>query len=210
MEVTWVFLILPPNPPLWLFRSQPVQCEPSDRQHATDGRSVRPKRRFWPTVRPTVRLFPVSRVASPVLWSEPDKSEKVVVRSRGLPWLSEGLESSTDYCATWKYLKVTIRVWKIKWVVVSTSRRNCSCTDQNIIESWSLNELRAWAKSKLNFEPSDLHRRCSAGFLRVKLNNLDCELMQISAIYFPTFFQTYLIFVTGATGGARVNFFWPV
>ena len=34
----------------------------------------------------TVRLFPVSRVASPVLWSEPDKSEKVVVRSRGLPW----------------------------------------------------------------------------------------------------------------------------
>ena len=84
---------------------------------------------------------------------------------------------------------MTIRVWKIKWVVVSTSRRNCSCTDQNIIESWSLNELRAWAKSKLNFEPSDLHRRCSAGFLRVKLNNLDCELMQISAIYFPTFFQ---------------------
>ena len=52
-----------------------------------------------------------------------------------------------------------------------------------------MNELRAWAKSKLNFEPSDLHRRCSAGFLRVKINNLDCELMQISAIYFPTFFQ---------------------
>ena len=87
VEVTWVFLILPPSPPLWLFRSQPVQCEPSDRQHATDGRSVRPKRRFWPTV----RLFPVSRVASPVLWSEPDKSEKVVVRSRGLSGLSEGL-----------------------------------------------------------------------------------------------------------------------
>ena len=84
---------------------------------------------------------------------------------------------------------MTISVWKTKWVVGSTSRRNCSCTDQNIIESWSLNELRAWAKSKLNFEPSDLHRRCSAGFLRVKLNNLDCELMQISAIYFPTFFQ---------------------
>ena len=84
---------------------------------------------------------------------------------------------------------MTISVWKTKWVVVSTSRRNCSCTDQNIIESRSLNELRAWAKSKLNFEPSDLHRRCSAGFLRVKLNNLDCELMQISAIYFPTFFQ---------------------
>lgn len=54
VEVTWVFLILPPSPPRWLFRCQPVQCEPSDRQHATDGRSVRPKRRFWPTaVRPS-------------------------------------------------------------------------------------------------------------------------------------------------------------
>ena len=90
----------------WLFRSQPVQCEPSDRQHATDGRSVRPKRRFWPTVRPTVRLFPVSRVASPVLWSEPDKSEKVVVRSWGC----------LDYQRDYRAVQIIVRTGNIsKW-----------------------------------------------------------------------------------------------
>ena len=54
----------------------------------------------------TDRLFPVSRVASPVLWSEPDKSEKVVVRSRGC----------LDYQRDYRAVQIIVRPGNIsKW-----------------------------------------------------------------------------------------------